>query len=518
MVATQPPVVYMRNVSTYDTLLRSFVRNEGYKVLVKRKNGATVDISSRVNTGDITHSDDEPISTLSLELEDAYPAYSTVNSLNPMIAGSVYNQPEPLLMPDNEIMVYVGVASLGSPITRWEMIFHGVIGDEIRPRGSKSNRTIDVHCRDLGKRIQDAILRGQWVWGTEEGEAVVAVMQSVLNQTMDNPPTLLIRDNPEFMIYPTKVGNKTTWAILQDMLKPTGYTVRYWYWPKDAVAHTCTGATYVIPASDYYLTVLDPKREQTTPVTDIDDTRDHVQGESIELSDKDLRNDVTVDYYDRDTDQKMSVNRQHNESIARFGRRPMTIGQDDVPYIDTYVEAWDLAGVVLWDLHDVQATDEITMQLRWDIEVYDIVDVSQARLATGTQAMGVRQIVYRLSPNEPLLMEVTGVRDRVIGQVLRWIESSGNTTPTYTPASLQGGYGRSFAEVLPNGELRTEVILEVIPPASHDVEEYHWKWSVQGEAVWHDAYTSEPVLRLYGLPAGKVCGWTCQGTLAGEER
>lgn len=510
----------MRPVSQAEySLLHSFVREEKFRVLIRAKDGREVDISDRVLQIGVSHSCDDPVATADLEINDAWTVFGDEHSLNPLIASSIYNDPSPLLWPENEILIYCGLAPLGETPSQWALLFHGVLGDSISPSGRKDERKINVRARDLAKRLQDRIIRGEFIYGSEAGEAVVAVMQGLLNQhASDLGITLLVRDNPQFMIFPTKIGNCTVWEALQNLLKPTGYQCRYWFWPAGSAAYNCEGQEVAIATDGFYLTVLDPGRTKSIADDSLDAAVDTITEENLEICDDTVRNSVWVCYYDRHTKEYMECHRMDGDSIRTYGVRTMVIGQDDVPYIDTYPEAWDLAGVVLHDLAEVPATDRISCQLMYHIEPFDLLDVTNARLATGTQKLGVTDVHFSMAPGEAFSMTITGTRDRVIGQVRAWLSSSGGGSPITPPQTMLSGAGTARTEVLTDGTLRTEVTLTVTPPPETAVEEYEWRWAIAGEAQWHEEKTRDPVLNLVGLPPGATVAWTCRARLKGRAR
>jgi len=361
---------------------------------------------------------------------------------------------------------------------------------------------------------------GEYLYGSEEGTAAVAVMQGILNQHYgDSVITLHVRDNPQFMVYPVRVGEQSVWDALQNILKPTGYQVRYWFLKAgQSDIYDCEGNPITITEDGFYLTVVDPGRDPVIVVDGLDEDIDTITEESLDISDDTVRNAFRVRYYDRFTKEYMEVTRDNATSIATYGRREMVVGQDDVPYIDTFNEAWDLMAVLDNDLSEAPATDRFTCQMMYHLEPFDYLDVTSARLSTGTSEMGIRDLEFSMGPDAPFAMTITGSRDRVIGQVMGWLTSSGSAEPEYQIVYLEGGAARSFVTILDDGSLRVEVILEVVPPLSHEVVLYEWKWTRTGEGIWHEESTVGPVLKLFGLPAGVEIVWTCRAKLAGEAR
>jgi hypothetical protein len=500
-------------------LLHSFNRNEGYSVEVKRSGEAATDISDRALSVTVDFAADEEVSTCSVDFDDTWTVYGSSSALSPLVSGSSYNSPSPLLWPENEIYVYAGVAAEGEAVSSYKLLFHGVLGDEIQPSGRKDKRTISVTCRDLAKRLQDRQIVGEWIYGSDEGTSVVAVIQGVLDQAMgDDAITLHVEDNPNFMVYPVKLGDSSVWDAIQDLIKPTGYQVRYWYFPSGATSTDCEGNTINVTSEDFYLSVIDPDRDKAVSDDSLSESTDTIVEESLGISDDTIRNSVTIKYYDRDTKQYMEVHRDDMDSIATYGLRDIVVGQDDVPFIDTYGEAWDLAGVILNDLSEVPSSDKFDTQLMYHIEPFDLLDVTAARLVTGTTTMGVRRVSFTMSADDRFRVAITGVRERIIGQVGGWLTSRPGAVPAYKVENLTSGTGRSTTTVLRDGTLRVETILEVVPPPAHQVESYEWRWAVSGEGIWHEQNTRDPVLRIYGLPHGTTVAWTCRARLVGQER
>lgn len=503
------------------SLLHSFNRTEKFQVKVKRRStGEVVDLTHRVRSVSVSMSNDEPVNTCNVEFDDTWTVYGATASLSPLVATSSYNSPAPLLWPNNELYVYVGFASLGSAVTNYKLLFHGVLGDGISPKGTKGTRTVSVSCRDPAKRLQDCMIVGEYVYGSEEGTAVVAVIQGVLNQHFgDDRITLHVKDNPNFMIYPVRIGERSVWDAIRDLVKPTGYQVRYWFLAAgQSGIYDCEGKPITIATDGFYLTLVDPGRDPVSADDVLAANTDTLTEETLDISDDTVRNAFRVRYYDRCTNEYMEVSQENADSIATYGRREMVVGQDDVRFIDTFNEAWNLMKVLDNDLSEAPATDRLSCQLMYHLEPFDYLDVTNARLSTGTAEMGVWDLSFSMAPNDPFVLSVTGSRDRVIGQVRAWLTAGSGSAPTYLGGELSGGTARSFATILSDGSLRTETILEVVPPPAHAIGLYEWRWAVSGEGIWHEETTRDPVLRLLNLPPGATVAWTCRARLAGDER
>jgi len=527
------------------TLLHTPQRSEACKVEIIR-NGTPVDVTGRVNSGNISFSADDRVATCDITFEDVYPAFGTTASLSPLLTGSSYNSPSALLWPNNEIKIYFGVDTLGSDATDdLKLAFHGVLGDRITPRSTPGGRTVSLRCRDLAKRLQDHWMKGELIYGDEDGTAVVAVIQGILNDcftwdtSSSNYKKLHIKpamtgtsiDGCDFVVYPMKVGNCTCWDAINKVIGCTaaddiGYELRYCFLPSgDTSTKDSAGDPITVSADGFYLCLVEIDQSNDSNDDTISTSTDSIEEHEVTIADDSIRNDIWGHYEDRFTHEIMEINRRDEVSISEYGQRTMVIGQDDVPFIDTHDEMWPLLGVALNALKDVPATDRFTTQLMYHVEPNDLLGTTSARLATGSTSVGITEIQHMFSPNGgPTTRQVfrttfTGVRDVRRGCRKRFSLMTGKDDLS---ASLGENIGLTAPESnsvwITDNEGYTKTVLRVAPLPALQVEYYEWKWAIEGESVWKTETTDGPELVITGVPAGTNITWLARAKLKGGTR
>ena len=527
------------------TLLHSIQRSEAAKIEII--NGAnTTNVSSRVLSASWNLSADQRVSDGSVVFKDGYTVYATASALNPLVEGSTYNTVaaayDPLIWPNNDIKIYVGVDTLGSDAADdIKLVFHGVLGDEITPGYAPGDRSLSVHFRDQAKRLQDHFIIGEYVYGDEAGTAAVAVIQGILNDcfTTDTSATAYKKlhvdatayTNCNLVIYPMKIGNMSCWDAINKVIgcaanDDMGFELRYRYLP-DADTSTKDNEGNVITTSGegFHLCLLQIDQSNTTADDAYSATTDEVASETITISDDTIRNSVYVKYVDRDTKEEMTIHRDDRTSIDTYGLRDMQIGQSDVPFTDTYEEAWDLAGVALNALKDVPGTDRFTVQLGYHVEPNDLLSMVNAQMFTGTDKMGVTDIQFDIKcgggteTRQGFSMTVTGIRDRITGSRIGFLSMTGESGTQYTlPPAITDGSGASNWGVDTQGNANTKTILTVPVPPNVQYDLIEWMYAVSGEDQWRREITVEPELVIMGLPPGKTLAYLHRFRLKGDER
>ena len=527
-------------------LLHNPLRADGFKVeIIRKSNSAAVDITSLVMNGSTTFSSDNRVASGSLLIEDAYPVCNT-DGISPYLSASSYNTPDILLWPNNEVKIYAGVDTLGSAVTGSELklLFHGVLGDSIGPGSVPGKKTVRLQFRDLAKRLQDKKIKGEFIYGDEDGSPVVAVIQGILNDNFTSntssaeykklhvQPTLDGDNNIDgcpFVVYPVKVGDCSVWDAINKVIGATasddiGYELRYHFLPSgDTSTKDNLGNTITISADGFYLTLLEI--DQSTAVND--DTvvagTDSIDEYRIEIFDDTIRNDIWGVYYDRVTKERMEINRQDAASIALYGKRTMVIGQEDVPFIDTYQEMWNLMGVALNILKDVPATDAFKTQLMYHIEPNDLIGTEFARLTTGTSCVGITKVTHNFAPGagpggrKQFYSSFTGVRDKVTGSTSQHNYKGGDDpSSTIGPELVPLGGTSNFYQDVDGSYTKTLVYVSRL--SEEQIEYYEWRYSIQGTGEWVYAVTADPSLQIPDQPPNTVVVWSARAKLKGGFR
>ena len=515
-------------------LLHNPIRSEGYKVeIIRKSNDAIVDITDLVMSGSVTLSSDNRVSTCSINIEDKYPVCNT-DGVSPYLTGSSYNTPDQLLWPGNEIKVYVAVNTLGSTANTFKMLFHGILGDAIVPGSSSSGKkTVSLTIRDQAKTLQDAFIKGEFVYGEAAGSPVVAVIQGILDdnvtETLHVKPTLdgnYDIDGCPFVVTPIKVGNCSVWDAINKVIGTTasddiGYELRYKFLPKNDTSTTDNeGNTITISADGFYLTLLEIDQTQTVSDDNIVAGTDSISQYKINVYDDTIRNDIYGVFYARTTKERTEINVQDATSIAAYGKRTMVIGQKDYPWIDTTAEMEALMSVALNALKDVPATDAFSTQLLYHVEPNDLLGTTLARLTTGSAQVGITKITHNFATGggagrkKKSSTTFVGRRDAVVGGT---INPGGGDDPgtTVAPTVSPTGYSSSFIQDVDGSYTRTT--LNVTAFSDVLVEYYDWKYSIESSGEWVPATTSEPSYIVSNQPPSTNITWACRVKLVSED-
>lgn len=509
------------------TLLHTPQRSEAAKVEII--NGAnTTNVSSRVLSASWNLSADQRVADGSVVFKDAYTVYGTTSALNPLVEGSTYNTVlgaySPLIWANNDIKIYVGVDTLGSDAADdIKLVFHGVLGDEITPGYKPNDRSLSVQFRDQAKRLQDNFMTSEYVYGDDAGTAAVAVIQSILNDcfTADTSSSdykklhvdATAYTNCNFMIYPMKIGKMSCWDAINKVIACTanddmGFELRYRYLPdKDTSTKDNEGNFITTSGEGFHLCLLQIDQSNTVADDAFNASTDEIASESITISDDTIRNSMTGIYIDRDTKERMTIQKDDRASINTYGTREMVIGQTDVPFIDTYDEMFDLLGVALNALKDVPGTDRFTCQMVYHIEPNDLLSMVNAQMFTGTDKLGVTDLQFNIqcgggtATRQGFSTTITGIRDRITGSRIGFLSMTGKDDPNYElPPSIGNTEGSSTwgEDAKGNANTRTVLTCKIPPNAQYDWIE--WMWAIKGDDNWKTEITTSPELVLMGLP------------------
>jgi len=328
-----------------------------------------------------------------------------------------------------------------------------------------------------------------------------------------------------------KIGNMSCWDAINKVIAcaandDMGFELRYRYLPNgDTSTKDNEGSVITTSGEGFHLCLLQIDQSNTTANDSFSASVDEIKSETITISDDMIRNSVYVKYIDRDTKEELTIHRDDRASIDIYGLRDMQIGQADVPFIDTFVEAWDLAGVALNALKDVPGTDRFTCQMAYHVEPNDLLSVINAQLFTGTDKMGVTDIQFEVTPDggpltrQGFSMTITGIRDRITGSRIGFLSMTGDEGTQYTlPPPVIDGSGTSTWGVDTQGNANTKTILTVPIPPDIQYDFIEWMYSIEGEDQWRNEITLSPELVIMGLPPGKILAFLHRFRLKGEER
>jgi len=328
-----------------------------------------------------------------------------------------------------------------------------------------------------------------------------------------------------------KIGKCSCWQAINKVIAcaagdDLGFELRYRFLPDgDTSCKDNEGATITVSGDGFYLCLMEIDQSTSSSSDSIDVATDEVVTESVDITDDAIRNSCYIQYLDRDTKEEMEIHRDDASSMDSYGRRDFVIGQDDVPFIDTYDEAWKLAGVAINALKDVPATDRLTTQMMYHLEPNDMIDVTNPQLYTGSKNVGLTEVVHRFQPNggpatkQGFTTTLTGVQDRITGSRTQFLSMTGESNlkhdlpPTIGSVEIQSQWRNPT-----NGDGYSETVFTVPTPPNVQIQEVEWRYATAGEKVWHEERTNGPSLTVKGLPPGVTVAATARAKIVGGAR
>jgi hypothetical protein len=344
-------------------------------------------------------------------------------SLSPLMSYSKLNNPTtlpltPTLHPGRSIYIETQVVPEGAPIlsTSWVRVFDGYI-DEVDPSGE----TLSIDARDKGARLQDAFIETEKEYGTLAGRAMHLVMQDIITDHFNilglGTVTLYTPVSPTFLVYKYLQDKVPVMDALVALADQIGWAVRYRW---DA------------GTSAFRLTLYDINRENTTAAYTFGPD-DYYDLTSLRTSLKDIRNAVDVVFYDRANSMRAKATVVDSASIAKYGRRYMSITEESSSQIDTMAEATTFSTAILKDLREPYAEQSVTVDYFWPAELQDLY----AFLPNGkhydlTQLFAVQNLKHKIDAEGKGTTSIT-TRGKPATAYRRWLRIEGR--PGVAPGS-----------------------------------------------------------------------------------
>lgn len=328
---------------------------------------------------------------------------------------TVNGQWMPLLWPYREVVFQLAVSLPGKEPSYWTTVFEGYLGDNIATEPPR----VSVRCRDKSKLLQDSYIDVPKSYeGTISAEALI---QQIINDYVpDAPPTLYCPVPSGITFEKMDVEYVSVWDAIQNVAKQIGWFLGYRW----------NGEQYV-------LTFMEPPRQKDTYDFDLNWV-DDIYRETLDISDADIRNVVTVTYRDKNTGQRETVTVMDQDSIAEYRRRAMQIEEADTSLIDTYEKARKFAESCLWDLSQLSATDRINMPLIPEIDVFSTFIVTNPQISSTTDFYAVQSVRHSLRFGERARFRTEVIATgRVVGAKTKWQEME--TRPGRPGKPIDGG-------------------------------------------------------------------------------
>lgn len=304
---------------------------------------------------------------------------------------------EPLLWPYRGVVFQVAVTAPGMAPNNWITLFEGYLGDSITTEPHR----VTVRCRDKSKRLQDAYIDTPKTYtGPMAAETLI---QAIINDYVENPPQLYCPVASGITFDKMVVEYCSVWDAIQNVAKQIGWFLGYRW-----------------NGSEYALTFMEPPRDKTTADFELN-WEDDIYHESLEISDADIRNVVTVTYRDKATGERKTVTVINDESIAEYGRRAMQIEEADTSLIDTEEKALNFANKCLWDLSELSATDKLDVPLLPELDLFSTLLITNPLTSSTTDFYAVQTVRHTLDFGERASFRTEIIATgRVVGARKRW--------------------------------------------------------------------------------------------------
>src|SRR5690554_4073574 len=366
--------------------------------------GEWVDITSRVASGTIRESNDQPVATLELRLLNGREYDSLAPRRKDSPLNRVNGQYVPLLWIGRLIAVEAAFSEDGSEPDEWWPVFLGELEDEIDTEAGPDGTYVRLFCRDMATRLQRAYIAGPW---TFENMYASQMIQAILDHAysdglIQEPVTVRLVGADDFWVERYDIEYTDLWSALQRFCQQRGTDLRY-------RLNEQTGQIELT----YWL----PDRAMV-PGWIIDGAQ--IRREELRISGTDIINRVTVRYRDAQTGQRAEVTVQDADSIAMYGLRHGLIEEPDTDLIPDAATAQKLAQTIVEDLKDVPALTRLTVPFDPRIQLFDKLRVANPNVRDEPEdyAVEVRELSFTATDWSMVL--VGGGRVVVKRQV--WLE------------------------------------------------------------------------------------------------
>src|SRR5690606_506293 len=250
--------------------------------------GEWVDITSRVASGVIRESDDQPVATLELRLLNGRQDASLAPRRKDSPLNQVNGQYMPLLDRYNEILVEAAVSFDESEPTEFVPVFGGYLGDEIRTEQTDGGAVyLYVMARDYAKRLQDDYIEHPLtyrnMWASE-------VIQALLDERLGpGQEKLVVYGVDDFWIEEVTFEFVDTWQAIQSFAEQSNKDIRY-------MLDESSGQIQLV----YWTPDL-----SMTPVWAV--SASDIKHETLDTSDASLRHRVIVRWLDEDGNRQETI-------------------------------------------------------------------------------------------------------------------------------------------------------------------------------------------------------------------
>ena len=386
------------------------------QLLIEQSDGSFIDVtdylvSASVNLGDVASFDVRSTGTDGIVRDMQFVLHNeNEDRFNPRDEDSPFNQLgssySPLLWPGREVQFSAAITPLGqTPVPAdFRQLFRGLLGDNISGDGPRVN----VAARDLGKRLQDAYFMEARQYGTPNGEAAEEIIQEILDDEFGVGVVELYYTESPGVLRTFETRYQSVWDILQEIVAQFGWFLGYKFWPG---------------TQQIELVLERPPRERNIRDLDID-WRQHYFTRRLDLTDRDLRNEVGIVYRDINTQIRETVVVQDASSIAEFGRRSILLEENAVRLLTDESQAESLAGHVLHDLTQARGdVFQLELALNTKIDLFTMLAINDPKVLKQDLLFGVQSLRHRLDWGSNSFRTTVVAGRRITGGHNRWLNN-----------------------------------------------------------------------------------------------
>jgi hypothetical protein len=290
-------------------------------------------------------------------------------SLSPLIIASPANHKAdttyaPFVNPARKVRVLVDVEPYGAaPLTAstWKRLFDGKI-DSV---DSSGENTIVIKGRDRAAWLLNTWIETKRTYGSDEGAGtpVESVVQDIIDDNpVPFPATLVVPVSPDFNLGAFEQSDDTSvMEAIYALAALQGADIRYVF--RD------DGDT------DPELLYFTPDRGKVVPDWTFG-PNEYIELPRATIDDNDVRNAITIDYFDVAAGSRQQITRTNAASINAFGRRWGKVTLKDKSQIKTSADATVLGDSIVNDLSSPPFEHEMRTYLFWPVSLQDLLRFS----------------------------------------------------------------------------------------------------------------------------------------------
>lgn len=423
--------------SDQEQLLKSANRASHGRVRIKDSGGTWRDLSALPAPGDGAPTDWVMSTDVSDDVDQVVQS-ATINlrlrqaelSLAPLMSDSKYNVDyggEPLIDLDREIEMQVCTLPIGQdPVEGdWVTLYHGYTGDGEDATPFQANG-LSLQTRDLGKRLQDAMIESVASYGSSGGVAAETVIQSLLDDTLGaGVVSLYTPTASSFVIKTYSQQKQDLMTAIQSIAGNLGWIAKY-CWDNGSGA--------------FRFTFFEPDR--TKSVADWTLGPADYKETTLGRDSKGVRNAIGLSYYDTDGALQSITPVTDATSISKYRRKYMEPSLAATAHIHNDTDGTALANAILSDQKEPKATKRITIPfLAWHIEVGDLIqlDADDRTDSTG-RALAVVSVNHHIEAGK--MQTVLTCRGAPSAGYLRWLLNEARSRVI----GLQGASSHNIAD------------------------------------------------------------------------